>query len=98
IVGLCFGQEEERAIRLIEGEVSGIFSYTHHSVFAAVIRLRAEVLANRIFVLEEPSRKRFIDDCYFSRTRRILFGDPSPSNDASPDDINVSRRNSVPRS
>ena len=61
--------------RLIEREVSGIFSYTHDFASAAVIRLRAEVLANRIFVLEELSRKRFVDDCYFSRTRGILLRD-----------------------
>jgi len=85
----------------VEGEVSGVFSYTDQFVSAAVIRLRAEVLANRIFVLEELSRKRFIDDCYFSRTRELAVSSselPRPLNDGSPGDIKVSRRNSIPRS
>src|SRR5947208_15605540 len=68
----------------------------HHFELTAGSRFAAEVLAIRIFILEKLSCKRLIDDCYVSRSRCILFGDAAPSDDRVSDDLEISRRNSLP--
>ena len=100
VFGLCFGQKEERPDRLIEfvGQIARIFGHAHHLEFTAGFRRPAEVFADRIFLPEKLARERLVDHCHVPRGRRILFGDAAPSDDRSPDHVEVSRRNPIPRS
>ena len=96
-----FGQKEERANRLveIEGQIARIFRNADDLVIhGSHSSVRAEVLSNRIFILEKLPRKRLIDDCHVPRSRRILLGDAAPSEDRISDDVKVSRRDSIPGS
>src|SRR5439155_15583390 len=91
---------KEGAARPIEiiYRIARIFSYAHHLEFAALSRLPAEVLADRIFVSEKLTRECLTDDGYMPRNRRILLGDAAPFDDRGPDDVKVSRCHSIPRS
>ena len=98
---LRFGQKEERANRLveIEGQIARIFGDAYDFVLAAGSdAVAAEVLSDRIFILEKLPRKRLIDDCHVPRSRRILLGDAAPSDDRISDDVKVSRCDSIPGS
>src|SRR5580658_2924514 len=100
VFGLCLRQNKKRTNRLVEivVQIARVFSDAHHFEFTAGFRLTAEVPPNWIFILEKLPRKGLIDDCHLLRSRRILLGDASPSNNRVSDDLKISRRDSIPRS
>ncbi len=84
---------------MLEVEVAGVFGNAYDLVFAFRSDIiMAELLSNRIFILEKLPRKRLIDDCHVACRRRILFGNTASSKDRIADDVKVSRGDSIPSS
>ena len=57
-------QEEERADRLVEadGQIARVLCDSYNFVLAGCHFSAPEMLSDRIFILEKPPRKSFIDD------------------------------------
>ena len=58
----------------------------------------AKVLSDRILIVEELPRKRLINDRHVSGSRSILLEDAPASKDWIADDLEVSRRDAIPKS
>src|SRR5690348_6664131 len=96
---LCFGQKEEGADRLADAktQIAGIFRDADNFVLARPSQFQpAEMLSDRVFVPEEPPRKRFIDHRHVLRSRSILLQDAPSPNDGISDRLKVSCSNPIP--
>src|SRR5579863_3914313 len=98
---LRYGQEKHRANRLreAEGEMTRIFGDADNLVSTGRFVLRtAEIFSDGIFISEELSRKRFVDDGDTPRRGRILIGDAASAKNRISDDLKVASRDTIERS
>src|SRR5439155_2851898 len=69
----------------------------YHLEFTPGSHVLAKVPSEWLFISEKLPGKRLIDNRDMPRGRCILFGDAAPFDDRRPDNVKVSRCNSIPR-